>query len=181
MVQSRTTSPVSTIYKRLLLQERIMGIYPGKKILLFVLLLAGMMISCDSNRIFEENFEVENGVWKANRRLKFDVTISNIALRYNVYLNVRNSTIYPYSNLYLFLNTKYPDGKISRDTLELTLADYDGRWLGSGMGDIKFSRFLLQKGVQFRQKGKYGFELEQAMRVSELQGLRDIGLRIEKE
>jgi gliding motility-associated lipoprotein GldH len=79
------------------------------------------------------------------------------------------------------MNTTTPDGITSRDTLELTLADYDGRWLGSGMGSIKFSRFLFQQGIRFKQTGTYHFMLEQAMRVRDLDGIHDIGLRIEKQ
>jgi gliding motility-associated lipoprotein GldH len=160
---------------------RIMRMNPEKKNLLLILLITGMMISCDSKRIYEENLVVEKGIWNVNNKVKFEVAVTDIVLRYNIYLNVRNAPEYPYCNLYLFLNTRFPDGRIARDTLELTLADYDGRWLGSGMGSVKFSRFLLQKGVQFKQKGTYLFELEQAMRVHELKGIRDIGLRIEKE
>jgi gliding motility-associated lipoprotein GldH len=74
-----------------------------------------------------------------------------------------------------------PDGQMSRDTAELTLADYDGRWLGSGMGSVKFSHFLFQKDVRFKQAGTYRFVFEQAMRVNELNGINDIGLRIEKQ
>ena len=160
---------------------RIIQMNPDKKPFLLILLFLGLFFSCDSKRVFEENFVVEKGIWHVTNKIKFDVAITNLLLRYNVYLNVRNTTDYPYSNLYLFLNTGFPDGKMSRDTLELTLADYDGRWLGSGMSGVKFSRFLLQKGVQFKQKGTYHFELEQAMRVKELKGIRDIGLRIEKQ
>jgi len=98
-----------------------------------------------------------------------------------VYLNVRNGPEYPYSNIFIFMNTVFPDGQIARDTIELTLADYDGRWLGSGMGSVKFSRFLFQKNVQFKQAGTYRFILEQAMRVRELSGIHDVGLRIEKQ
>jgi gliding motility-associated lipoprotein GldH len=158
-----------------------MHMIPAKKTILLLLLFMGMMISCDKKRVFEENWVVENGAWNVKHKMTFTVVISDIVPRYNVYLNVRNSPEYPYSNLYLFLETGFPDGKIARDTLELTLADYDGRWLGSGIGSVKFSRFLLQKGVRFKQKGTYRFEMEQAMRVNELKGIRDIGLRIEKE
>jgi gliding motility-associated lipoprotein GldH len=154
---------------------------PGNKILLLLILLTGILISCDSNRVFDENIIVENNHWNVNNKLKFSVTIKDTVQRYNVYLKVRNAGEYPYSNLFLFLNTIFPDGRISRDTLELTLADYDGRWLGSGMGSVKFSKFLFRQGVTFRQQGRYIFELEQAMRVTELQGIRDIGLRIEKQ
>ncbi len=152
-----------------------------KKALLLILLIVGVITSCDTKRIFEENSAIEKGTWNVNHKVNFEVSVTDIVPRYNVYLNVRNSTEYPYCNLYLFLNTGFPDGKIARDTLELTLADYDGRWFGSGMGSVKFSRFLFQKGVRFKQKGTYRFVLEQAMRVNELKGISDIGLRIEKE
>ncbi len=158
-----------------------MSLNPDKKILLLLALFIGMLISCDSKRVYDENIIVENNSWNVKNKLTFDVTISDIRQRYNVYLKVRNGTDYPYSNLFLFLNTVCPDGSVSRDTLELTLADYDGRWLGSGISSVKFSKFLFQEAFQFKQPGKYRFEMEQAMRVKELKGIRDIGLRIESQ
>lgn len=147
--------------------------------LLFLIVI--LFTACDKNQVYEENRMMENGTWNSRKPALFDVRIDDLLTRYNILLNVRNSPDYPYSNLYLFLTTTYPDGMKSRDTLELTLADYDGRWLGSGMGSVKFSRFLLKKGVRFSQKGVYRFEMEQAMRVNDLEGIRDIGLRIEKQ
>jgi gliding motility-associated lipoprotein GldH len=144
-------------------------------------LLATFVLACDSQRIFEEHVALKNATWKSMDKVQFDVAIPDLLTRYNVYLNVRNGVEYPYANLYLFMNTVFPDGKIARDTIELTLADYDGRWLGSGMGNVKFSRFMFKKGVQFEKTGKYRFELEQAMRVNDLKGIHDIGLRIEKQ
>ena len=145
-----------------------------------MLLLIGI-ISCDSNRVFEEHIPLNKGVWNVKNQLQFNVAISDLLSRYNIYLNVRNGPEYPYSNLFLFMNTVSPAGTIARDTIELTLADYDGRWLGSGMGSVKFSRFLFRKNVRFKQKGYYQFKMEQAMRVNELNGIHDIGLRIEKQ
>ena len=158
-----------------------MPLKPDKKILLLFALFIGVFIACDSKRVYDENIIFENNSWNVTNKLKFDITISNIGQRYNIYLKVRNGTEYPYSNLFLFLDTKYPDGRISRDTLELTLADYDGRWLGSGIGSVKFNQFLFLQSFQFKQPGKYLFELEQAMRVKELKGIRDVALRIEKQ
>jgi gliding motility-associated lipoprotein GldH len=154
---------------------------PEKKTPLLFLLLIFTAISCDSNRVFEEHAALKEGVWNVKNQIRFTVEIPDLLSRYNMYLNVRNGTEYPYSNLFLFMNTTTPDGITSRDTLELTLADYDGRWLGSGMGSIKFSRFLFQEGVRFKQTGTYHFMLEQAMRVRDLDGIHDIGLRIEKQ
>lgn len=151
------------------------------KLSLISLLMVLALVSCDSNRVFEEHIPLKDGTWNVKNKLQFDAGITDLLSRYNVYLNVRNGQEYPYSNLFLFMFTTSPDGTIARDTVELTLADYDGRWLGSGMSSVKFSRFLFKKGVQFQQAGTYRFTLEQAMRVDELKGIHDIGIRVEKQ
>jgi gliding motility-associated lipoprotein GldH len=145
---------------------------------IFSLLVMG---SCDSKRFFEENKRIENSVWNNKEKATFKVTITDILARYNFYFNLRNSGDYPFSNIYLFLKTVFPDGRIARDTIECQLADYDGKWLGSGISDVKFNRFLFQKGVRFPQKGQYIFEVEQAMRVKDLKGISDIGIRLERQ
>lgn len=145
------------------------------------LLFVALLWSCDRQRVFEENRAIEKGAWNARQEIVFETSLKDTNMRYNVYLNVRNATDYPYSNLYLFLDTRFPDGTIARDTIDCLLADYDGRWLGSGMGSVKYNRFLFQQGVRFPQSGSYRFGLQQAMRTNTLQGIHDIGLRIEKE
>ncbi len=151
-----------------------------KQDIFLLIFLFTTITACDSNRLFEENRVIPNKTWSAGNKVSFQATITDTALTYNVYLNIRNTLDYPYSNLFLFLQTTFPDGHKAKDTLECLLADYDGRWLGSGVGSVKFNRFLLKKGVSFREKGVYRFDLEQAMRVPELKGIEDVGLRIEK-
>ena len=154
----------------------------SRKINLSALFILSLLVfqSCDSKRFFEENTRIEKSVWNSKDKATFTVTISDIHSSYNFYFNLRNGGDYPYSNIYLFLKTVFPDGRISRDTIECQLADYEGKWLGSGIGEVKFNRFLFQKGVRFLQKGQYIFELEQAMRVNNLKGIADIGIRLEK-
>lgn len=155
-----------------------------KKTCQSLLLLLGCLIlftQCDSKRFYDENAVVKNGIWN-NKDLKiFDVTISDTLSRYNFFLNIRNDGNYPFSNLYLFIHTTFPDGHKAIDTVECQLADYDGKWRGQGMGSLKFNRFEFQRGVRLAKPGKYSFALEQAMRVDDLKGIRDIGIRIEKE
>jgi len=155
----------------------------SRKISLSLLFILSLLVfhSCDSKRFFEENKQIENGKWNNTDKATFHVTITDILSRYNFYFNLRNGGDYPYSNIYLFLKTVFPDGRIAMDTIECPLADYDGKWLGSGISEVKFNRFLFQKGVRFPQKGQYIFEVEQAMRVNELKGITDIGIRLEKQ
>jgi gliding motility-associated lipoprotein GldH len=147
----------------------------------YLAVLIILLVSCDSKRFFEENKSIENGVWNSTNFPSFTVNITDTLARYDLYLNLRNDGVYPYSNLYLFIHTLLPGGKKATDTVECQLADPDGKWHGSGLGSLKFNRFLFQRGMVFPRRGVYHFDLEQAMRVKELKGIRDIGIRIEKQ
>jgi gliding motility-associated lipoprotein GldH len=138
------------------------------------------LLSCDKARVFEENIDIPDNVWNQNDKVRFDVTIEDIESRYNFYINVRNAGSYPYSNLFLFMDTKYPDGFVSRDTLECILADESGKWLGDGSGDIFDNQILFKKNFKMKQKGNYVFVLEQGMRVKNLPLIMDVGIRLEK-
>jgi gliding motility-associated lipoprotein GldH len=61
------------------------------------------------------------------------------------------------------------------------LAAPDGKWLGKGISGLRDNQVLLRVGLRFPRKGAYLFDFEQAMREENLEGISDIGLRIEKE
>lgn len=146
----------------------------------FAFFISCIFLSCDKNRVFEENKEIPDNVWNANNKLKFEVNITDTISKHNFYINIRNADSYPYSNLFLFVTTKFPNEKMSRDTVECKLADETGHWLGEGLGDLWDNKILFKQGVRFPLAGKYQFEFEQAMRVENLPLIVDAGLRIEK-
>jgi len=153
--------------------------YKIKYLLVFCVLLI-LFVSCDSQRVYDKYKDIKDGVWDKTETQKFDIEINDTLDYYNVFVNIRNVGNYRFCNLYLFINTIYPDSKISRDTIDCLLADNKGKWLGKGLGDLKDCRYLIKKGVRFMKKGIYTFEFEQAMRVDKLEGIKSIGVRIEK-
>ena len=181
MLLVRTISPVLTICKYLIVNLSFMASSRMFYHSLLFILAVPLFLSCDSKRFYENNKKIAQGVWKRSDKIRFEVTIPDTLIKYDFYLNVRNDLDYPYANLYFFIDTQSPAGMSHRDTVECQLADYAGKWLGKGIGSVKFNRFLFQKGIRFRVAGKYIFELEQAMRVKDLKGIRDVGLRIETE
>ncbi|HEX5003557.1 MAG TPA: gliding motility lipoprotein GldH [Bacteroidia bacterium] len=147
---------------------------------LMVVVCVMLMAACDSNRLFEDNKEIPDHEWYQDKPVVLNAVIEDTSIGYNVYINIRNAGYYRFSNIYLFLNTRMPDGVMQRDTVECTLASPEGKWLGDGLGDIWDNRILFRKDVFFRQKGEYRFELIQAMRIDPLPGIMDAGMRIEK-
>ena len=143
--------------------------------------------SCDPDMTYEENREIPESIWNINYPLIFELEITDTVSLHNVYINVRNTGMYKFSNLCLFINTTLPDGTTQKDRAECFLADKKGKWLGSGLGDIWDNRILFSKGVKFPQKGEYKFVFEQAQRYGEkayienLPFIMDVGLRIERQ
>lgn len=157
-------------------QTRSVFCFSSTLFLLCVLLFS----SCDKARIFEENKDIPESGWDSSNVVKFAVEIKDPATPANFYINVRNADGYPYSNLFLFIKTKFPNGKQSSDTLECQLADENGKWIGKGAGDIYDNQIPFKKNVRFPLAGTYSFEIAQGMRMKEVPLIMDIGLRIEK-
>ena len=147
----------------------------------YILLVAALLQGCERNRVFEKNQKIPDYNWEQNKALTFLVSINDTTSYHNIYINVRNAGYYRFSNLFLFINTRLPQGQIQRDTAECILASPDGKWLGDGLGDIWDNTILFKSHVRFPQSGEYRFDLIQAMRVNPLPGIMDAGIRIEKE
>lgn len=148
--------------------------------LFFIIAITACFISCDNNRIFEDNIKIPDNVWNVNNIVKLQMDITDTTALTNFYVNVRQSEGYPYSNIFLFIKTQFPNGQQSNDTIECILADEKGQWLGSGMGDIYDNQIPFKRNVRFPVTGTYTFELQHGMRVEDLPLIMDVGLRIEK-
>lgn len=155
----------------------------SSKIVFMAIAFIGLMfaVSCNTKALFDNTKSIPGDVWNQYEKIKFEVPVADTYGSYKFYLNVRHTTDYRYANLYFFINTKFPDGTTARDTVECILARRDGKWLGKGLTGIKDNQVLLRTGLKFPVPGTYIFEFEQAMREEDLEGITDIGLRIERE
>jgi gliding motility-associated lipoprotein GldH len=148
--------------------------------ILLIALSVLVLVSCDPGRVYEKNIRIPDGIWNQNNPVSFEVIVEDTITPHNLYINVRNTGMYPLSNLYLFITTIAPSGHTIKDTVQIILADEKGKWLGDGLGDIWDIQRLYKEQVRFAQKGKYIFEYEQAMRLEKLPFILDVGLRVEK-
>ena len=150
------------------------------RIRILFFLLAGFLSSCSNEAILDENISIPDYNWDLNNVLRLETDIPDTVTAYNVYLNVRNGSNYPYSNLFLFLATHTPHGETAKDTVEIILADERGKWLGSGSGNVRDSRVLFKRNFRFPQAGIWKLEIQQAMRMNPLPQIMDAGMRIER-
>ena len=147
---------------------------------LLCLSLIANLVSCDRKRVFESYYELDKKGWHKDSVVVFNVQLTDTIKNHNLYVNIRNKGTYAYSNLWLFLSIGSPDGALRTDTVEFTLAEPSGKWKGSGVGGLHDNHILYKKSVYFPHKGNYTFSIKQGMRDNVLEGIRDIGIRIEK-
>ncbi|MDI9340747.1 MAG: gliding motility lipoprotein GldH [Sediminibacterium sp.] len=145
---------------------------------LVVLLI--VLTGCKNNTIFSKYETFAENEWQANNKVTFKVNVVDSINLHDIYLMVRHAESYPYSNLFLFVTTRYPDGKELKDTMELILANQKGEWLGDGAGEIYDYRVPVKKNIRFARGGEYQFSFEQGMRVDPLPLIMDFGFEIEK-
>ncbi len=149
-------------------------------ICLVISILILIMGSCDPNRVYDRNVSVNPEGWMPRDLKEFQVEITDTISIYNLYIHLRHTNDYPFSNIYFFIQTRFPDGQLYQDTVEYILANPSGKWLGKGLGKIKDNRYPFRKGIHFPGKGVYRFSIQQAMREKYLKGVHDVGLRIER-
>ncbi len=143
-------------------------------------LLITAFTSCTSDS-FNKRTVIPEAEWRQENRIAFDVNIDDTIYGYAFGIGLRHMENYRYSNLFVFLHTRMPNGNLTHDTIECTLATPEGRWIGKSSGSMRDLLVPLNENLLFPLKGTYHFEIEQAMREPTLKGISDIGLYIEKQ
>ena len=151
------------------------------KKLLIAITVAILLASCGNDKLYNESIVIPEARWDNDMMPFFDVTVNDTLTDYAFYLNIRHLESYRYSNLFVFMHTTFPNGNVTHDTIECTLAMPDGRWMGKGSGTMRSAKILLNPALRFPLRGDYHFEIEQAMREKVLNGIADIGLCFEKQ
>ena len=139
-----------------------------------------MFISCDSSVVFEEYKSFENQNWNTDSVAFFNYAITDTTSKNTIKIKLRHTVEYEFQNLFLFIEADVID------TVELMLANKEGMWLGSGIGDVREFEFEYQNAKLFSKKENYSFRIEQAMRygmaekIQVLNNVVAVGLSIEK-
>ncbi|AOR28394.1 gliding motility protein GldH [Formosa sp. Hel1_33_131] len=158
------------------------------KSVLWVLLFAFVAFSCQQNKAFDRYTSISDR-WDKQQVISYDFIAPDTINPYNLFVNLRTTTDYKFSNLFLIVELDYPNGKVTKDTLEYLMAKPNGELLGSGFTSVKEHK-LWFKGFDdsfvFSEEGSYKIQIQQAMRhrgepngVAQLEGIIDVGFSIE--
>lgn len=135
--------------------------------LLFITILT---ISCQDSTLYHSYQPVQTIGWDKNDTLVYTLpqALSNQPYIYEI--GIRHKDSYPYRDIWLTIN---------QDTVHLYLADSIGNWRGNGIGGIRQSNFPIRLSQPTKDSIKE-FRITHVMRDHPLNGILNIGLKIEK-
>lgn len=142
---------------------------------LFVLLV--LLVSCGPTPIFEHSFEFEQAIWSYDDPKSISFTAPDTSNQYDLILDVIHDKAYAYENLYIQLQTIFPDATDITDEVSIPLLGKDGRWVGKG-SEQKRIRVYLQQALKFREAGEHKIVLNQFSRDEELEHLHAVSLAV---
>lgn len=139
-----------------------------------------MIVSCSKNKVFEKFEKFENYDWNMDQSLKFEVSIIDTAVAYNIYIPVRHTDNYPYDCLMINVNINTPVGEERNKNYKLNFRNSDGKFIGEGLGDIWDEKNMIMGNIKFKNTGIYKFEILNNMPKTPTQGIMELGLSVEK-
>ena len=132
---------------------------------------------------YQKEESMPKNVWPYSLKPMFAIDIKDTSASYKAYFLIQHTQAYPYNNLWMWIYIKAPgDSTVTKERINVPLAEPTGKWLGRGMGEIWEQRMPIELGdsVKFNRQGTYEISLEQNMRINPLPEVLHVGLRIEK-
>ncbi len=145
--------------------------------------IAGILffLSCSHIDLYQKTADIPAQQWFYNNKPQFTIAIKDTTALYNVYVVLRHTDAFKYSNLWLSLGSKAPGDTMRYQNINLALSNDINGWEGTGMDDIFEVRKNITPGpVPFKKAGNYLFSVAQIMRENPLQHILNVGIRIEK-
>ncbi|MEC3878027.1 gliding motility lipoprotein GldH [Parapedobacter sp. 10938] len=151
----------------------------GTTVWRLVFVLGMLIVSCTGTAVLDKNIAIADNTWHYDDQPQLTAHITDTVQRYDIYLNLRHTPGYRYSNIFLLVHQSGPSMQDTTERIELRLAESDGRWLGRSTGSMYAYQQLIKENVHFPDTGLYHFTIEQNMRENPLHEVTDVGIRVE--
>ncbi len=137
-------------------------------------------LACAEKPFFYQEEKINETSWKYEDKAVFEFEIQDTVGSYNLELELNHSSEFSFQNIYVAIETHFPDGKKTDDNISLQLMNKMGSWIGDCSSKTCTINFVLQQNTYFKQAGIYKLSLAQDGRNPVLDGIQSLGFRILK-
>lgn len=134
------------------------------------------MIGCEKSPIVNSEIELKEGIWSFDDIVSIDFNIAMSDQRHNLILQIDHSIEYEFQNIYINIETTFPDGDTKSKTLPIDLAKKNGQWIGQcNSNNCNLEIVLLQQFI-FKDLGDYKISITQHSREESLKNINRLNL-----
>lgn len=153
--------------------------YIGFKLIFSALIFLGLS-ACNKDVLFQDTLSIEDGIWRYEDPKTFAFIAEDTLTSYDLLIEVKHDSRFPFQNLYMQLRTSLPGKRIVEDIVSIDLADRSGNKYGTCRGEQCTFRIPVQKSFTFEETGPYEISIAQHSRLDLLPGVLAIGLTIKE-
>jgi gliding motility-associated lipoprotein GldH len=137
------------------------------------------MASCRSESLVDVFETVPVKGWGYDSLVIVDVPNHVFQQKAALTFNLRHHADYAYANFYARIIQKHPSGQRDTILVDVPTATIDGRWLGKGVGVLYTIQYPVKTPIVLADTGIYQFYVQHYMRDHSLQGIQDVGIRLD--
>ncbi len=130
---------------------------------------------CSSNTVFESYHKFDNLNWKRFDNQKFEFTVENTEVEYDVFLSIRHIPEIPYKEIRINYTVRTPSGDMRSNDLIMDLYENDSK-LSDCLGDFCDFVYPIRQGISFSEVGKVRIEIENKYPKMDMPGIMEVGL-----
>ena len=153
-----------------------------------IIIFSIFLMSCDTDIQYIDYNSIDGAAWHKDSVQYFNFEIESAKkVTYNSYINLRINNDYKFNNIFLIVSLSNSSALISKDTLEFTLADKSGNFLGEKSINIVENSLIHKENIGLDHSKAYSVSVEHAMRIINktkpleyLEGVIDVGYKVEK-
>lgn len=139
-----------------------------------------LFYSCSDNTHFKKYKSIKDNVLLEKDSVLFHFNISDTTVNYTIYMSMRHGPAYPFANFKYIMGYKSPSGKYWQTNHNSMLRSKDGKFLGSGLGDMWDIDFMVQQNLKFAETGDYQISIINNLGLAKTPNVAELGLIIEK-
>ena len=144
-----------------------------------IISVASIFHSCDRHTVYHIAKSLPEKGWNKQDTLYFVKTMSDSFKIYELSIDIRSKSDFPYRNLPILFSCRLPDKSFIRDTINVALSDPKGNWLGKGWGGL-YQLSHTVGHLQMKKPGIYVFKIAYLLPDKKISGISDIGIRLQK-
>jgi gliding motility-associated lipoprotein GldH len=153
-----------------------------RKIVLSALAFVLLLTACNnSNECYHHAEVISPKGWDQNQTLYFQDSLASDAPETLCFeIDLRHTNLFPYQNIWLYIRTKSSDNTNRLDSINWSLAEPSGRWIGSGWGSLYTLTHRLPDLTIHQTIGKrwFSIEIQHGLKDQTLNGIEDVGVHL---